>query len=97
MRSLQKRMKECHDEPPSSFAISGGCRQTPPPEFGAVVKFGYARKRALCICCVCYCVVLARKRAVRYRINNAKHVRAQAHDVCRVLFVCMASGASRVY
>ena len=63
----------------------------PPLNLATVVKFDYARKRALCICCVCYCVVLARKRAVSYRINNAKHVRAQARDVCRVLFVCMAS------
>ena len=35
--------------------------------------------------------MLARKRAVSHSANNSKHMRARARDVCRVLFVCMAS------
>ena len=69
----------------------GGVVRPPPLNLATVVKFDNARKRALCIFCVCYCVVLARKRAVSYCVYNVKHVRAQARDVCRVLFVCMAS------
>ena len=37
--------------------------------------------------CVCYCVVLVRKRAVSYRVNNAKHVRASALCVSSVVCV----------
>ena len=79
-----------HDEPPISFT-NLGVSSDPPLNLATVVKFDCARKRALCICCVCYCVVFARKRAVSYCVNNAKHMRAQARDVCRVLFVYMAS------
>ena len=40
-----------HDEPPTSLANSGGCRQTHPPlNLTIVVNFDYARKRALCTC-----------------------------------------------
>ena len=74
--------KIVHDELPISFAISGGVSSDPPLNLATVVKFDYARKRALCICCVYYCVVFARKRAVSYCVNNAIHKRAMCVECC---------------